>query len=131
MTGMVLFLSDIAGSEILLIMVVILLFFGSKSIPGIARTFGQTMRQIRDASEEVKSEIRKSTDTIKTDFKAQNLVEDTIRDIEKPFEEATKSIDSDLKLDQNFVPPSPYSRPFGKPIPEQKPLDQTNETVEE
>ncbi len=129
---MVLFLSDIAGSEILLIMIVILIFFGSNSIPGIARTFGQTMRQIRDASDEVKTEIRKSTNTIKADFDAQNIVEDTIRDIEQPFEEATKSIDMDFKMDQNFVPPSQFSRPFGKPSVSQKPLDQTDETkVEE
>ncbi len=63
---MILFLSDIAGSEILLILVFILIFFGSKSIPGIARTFGRTIRQIKDASQELQSEIKKSGLDIKT-----------------------------------------------------------------
>lgn len=129
MNGMVLFLSDIAGSEILLILVFILIFFGSKSIPGIAKTMGKTMRQIRDASDEVKNEIKKSTDNMKTEFKAQSLVEDTIRDIEKPFEEVSSSINSDMKLDQNFVPPSPYSRPFGKSIDPPQPMDQPEENT--
>ena len=52
MNMMPLFLGDVAGSEIVVILIVILLFFGSKSIPGIAKTMGQAMYQIRNASNE-------------------------------------------------------------------------------
>jgi len=48
-----LFLGDVAGSEIVVILIVILLFFGSNSIPGIAKTMGQAMYQIRNASSEL------------------------------------------------------------------------------
>ena len=57
---MLIFLNDIAGSEVLLILAFILIFFGSKSIPGIARTFGRTIRHIKDPSSELQSEITKS-----------------------------------------------------------------------
>lgn len=36
-----------------------LLFFGSKGIPDLARTLGRTMRQVRDASNEVQREIQR------------------------------------------------------------------------
>ena len=57
-----LFLGDVAGSEILVILIVILLFFGSKSIPGIAKTMGQAMYQIRNASSELQNEIKKTSE---------------------------------------------------------------------
>jgi len=50
---MVLIFNDIAGSEVLLILVFILIFFGSKSIPTLARTLGKTMRQIKEASSDL------------------------------------------------------------------------------
>ena len=65
---MLLFLNDIAGSEVMVILIFILIFFGSKSIPGIAKSLGQTMRQIRDASNELQHEIKKSGMDIKKDI---------------------------------------------------------------
>ncbi len=62
---------DISGGELLLIMVVVLMFFGSKGIPGIARTLGRTMRQIRDASAEVQREIQRGTNEVKQGYEAQ------------------------------------------------------------
>ena len=52
--AVLLFLNDIAGTEILLILVFVLLFFGSKSIPNIAKTMGRAIYQIRNASEDIK-----------------------------------------------------------------------------
>lgn len=102
-----LFLSDIGGSEIFLILVVILMFFGSKGIPGIARTLGKTIRQVKDASQEVQNEIRKSSDEMKSDFNLQNMLTDTVRDIEQPLQ------DEAFKLDQAIQTPTQFSKPFG------------------
>ena len=55
-----LFLNDVAGSEIIVIILVVLIFFGSKSIPGIAKTLGKTLYQIKNASAELQNEIKKS-----------------------------------------------------------------------
>lgn len=50
--------------EIAIILLFVLLFFGSESIPNIARTLGRGMRQIRDATSEIQTEIRKSADKV-------------------------------------------------------------------
>ncbi|MFD2909950.1 twin-arginine translocase TatA/TatE family subunit [Flavobacterium ardleyense] len=47
-------------SEVLLILVVVLMLFGSKEIPDIARFLGKTMAQLKNASNELKSEIQNS-----------------------------------------------------------------------
>jgi sec-independent protein translocase protein TatA len=96
-----LFLSDVAGSEILLILAFILIFFGSKSIPGLARTLGRTIRQIKDASQELQDEIKKSTNNMKEDFKLDQLIEETDRQIKKPIENITKEISKKIDLEED------------------------------
>jgi sec-independent protein translocase protein TatA len=96
---MILFLSDVAGSEVLLILVFILIFFGSKSIPGIAKTFGRTIRQIKDASQDLQDEIKKSTGDMKGDLNLEGLFQDTRREIEQPFEEYASDLEESIKFD--------------------------------
>ncbi|MGY8927311.1 MAG: Sec-independent protein translocase subunit TatA/TatB, partial [Flavobacteriales bacterium] len=62
---MVLILNDVAGSEIVLILVFVLIFFGSKSIPTLARTLGRITRQVKDATSDIQSEIKKSSADMK------------------------------------------------------------------
>ena len=63
-----LFLNDISTGEVVVILAFILMFFGSKSIPGLARTLGRTMRQIKDATDEIKRDIKQSTMEIEKEF---------------------------------------------------------------
>jgi len=53
----VLLLSMPGESEWLLILLVILLFFGGKKIPDLMRGIGKGVREFNDAKEHVKSEI--------------------------------------------------------------------------
>ena len=53
----VLLLSMPGESEWLLILLVILLFFGGKKIPDLMRGIGRGVREFNDAKEHVKSEI--------------------------------------------------------------------------
>lgn len=46
------------GMEILIILLVILLFFGAKRIPELARGIGQGINEFRKASDEIKKEIK-------------------------------------------------------------------------
>ena len=62
---------DVSGGELMLILVVVLMFFGSKGVPGIARTLGRTMRQIRDASAEVQREIQRGATEVKQGYEEQ------------------------------------------------------------
>ena len=98
---MLLIFNDIGGFEILLIMGFILVFFGSKSIPGLARTFGKTIRQIKEASADIKSEIKKSTDEMKGDLDLKGLISETAEDIKRPLDQYAQDIDNAVK----YTPP--------------------------
>ena len=60
---------NMGGWEILLIMLVILIFFGAKRIPELARGLGKGIREFKDATTEIKDEIEEGgkRNTTKTD----------------------------------------------------------------
>lgn len=45
------------GWELVIIVLVIILLFGAKKIPELARGLGKGIREFKDASKEIKSEI--------------------------------------------------------------------------
>ena len=53
-----LLLEGISAGELIFVFLVVLLFFGSKSIPKIARSLGRGMRQLRDASQKIQDDIK-------------------------------------------------------------------------
>ena len=55
-----LLLEGISAGELIFVFLVVLLFFGSKSIPKMARTLGRAMRQLRDASQQIQDDIKSS-----------------------------------------------------------------------
>lgn len=57
----VLLFSMPGGSEWILIVLVILLFFGGKKIPDLMRGIGRGVREFNDAKENVKNEIEAGT----------------------------------------------------------------------
>ena len=60
MTSSLLFLGDIGGSELILILVVILIFFGANKIPELARGLGKGIREFKDASSEIRNEFERA-----------------------------------------------------------------------
>ncbi|MSP85454.1 MAG: twin-arginine translocase TatA/TatE family subunit [Flavobacteriaceae bacterium] len=52
----------IGGGELILILFVVLMLFGSDKIPDIARTMGKAMAQLKNATNDIKSEITKGAD---------------------------------------------------------------------
>ena len=58
----------IGGPEILVILLFIVMFFGSKKIPELAKGLGKAMREVKDASNEIKKEIRDSATSVKDDI---------------------------------------------------------------
>ena len=96
---MILFLNGVAGSEILVILLFVLIFFGSKSIPGLSRSLGRGIRQIRDASQEIKDEIRKTTGDMRTEMDINRTIHEAKKNLTNPIEEAVKEID--LNADSN------------------------------
>jgi sec-independent protein translocase protein TatA len=66
----------ISGPEIFIVLVVVLLLFGSKKIPEMARGLGKGMAEFRKATDEIKKEINESSKDIKKDV---NDIQDTLK----------------------------------------------------
>jgi sec-independent protein translocase protein TatA len=60
---------NLGGGEIFVILLVVLLFFGSKGIPQVAKGLGRGMREFRDAMNGIEREIRQETDKVKDEVK--------------------------------------------------------------
>jgi sec-independent protein translocase protein TatA len=98
-----LFLNDVAGSEIIVIILVVLIFFGSKSIPGIAKTLGKTLYQIKNASTELQNEIKKSGFDIKEDLKISNLIKEQQEEITRPMDQVYSEIENTIHYSSENV----------------------------
>ncbi len=64
---------NIGGSELFLILLVILVFFGAKKLPELAKGLGQGIREFRKAAKDVQEEVEKEVKKIddKSDQKPQ------------------------------------------------------------
>lgn len=71
------------GSEIILILVVVLMLFGSDKVPELARTIGKGMRQLRDATNEVKREINQSAYKKEIDDSLSKINQDMKKEVDK------------------------------------------------
>jgi len=58
---------NMGGSEIVLILVVVLLLFGGKKLPELARGLGKGIREFKDASDGVKREIHRNINSMDLD----------------------------------------------------------------
>jgi len=67
----VLLFLDVSGGELLVVLLFVLLFFGSKGVPEVARTMGRALRQFRDASADVQHEMEKGISDVKKGFDEQ------------------------------------------------------------
>jgi sec-independent protein translocase protein TatA len=63
----------IGGGELIFIMFIVLMLFGSDKVPEIARTVGKTMAQIKNATNDIKSEIQKGAEA--NGFDKQSLAD--------------------------------------------------------
>lgn len=79
----------ISGGEIFFIMFIVVMVFGADKIPDIARGLGKGMRQLKDATEDIKREIQKSAEKkgIDTSF---------VEDIKKDFKDVKGNLESSL-----------------------------------
>jgi len=55
-----LFLDNLGGGELLVILFFILIFFGSKKIPGLAKGLGRGLREFRNAMNDVRSDLEQA-----------------------------------------------------------------------
>ncbi len=59
----------ISTQEIFVILIIVVMLFGSKKIPELARGLGKGIRELKDASNDIRREIQSSADEIKKEAK--------------------------------------------------------------
>lgn len=64
-----LFLNNLGGGEILVVLLFVLLFFGSKKIPELARGLGRGMREMKDAMQGVQRDIQQGVNEVEEKVK--------------------------------------------------------------
>ena len=83
----------ISGAEIIFVFFIILMIFGADKIPEIARGMGKGIRQVRDATQEIKSEIKKGSKN--KGIEPDKITED-ISKVKEELDDITDSIKRDL-----------------------------------
>ncbi|MBG42996.1 MAG: twin-arginine translocase TatA/TatE family subunit [Aequorivita sp.] len=82
----------ISGAEIGFILFIVLLVFGADKIPEIARGLGKAMRQVKDATNDIKSEITKSAEKQGVDIDITKNVRKEIDQVKDEVDEITGPI---------------------------------------
>ena len=106
----------IGGGELILILFVVLMLFGSDKIPDIARTMGKAMAQLKNATNDIKSEIQKGAEANGLDSKS---ITDITGNINQEISKAKTGI-SQMKNPLDTVD-----------LGLQKPLDDVKENLED
>jgi sec-independent protein translocase protein TatA len=82
----------ISGAELVFVFFIVLLVFGADKIPSIARSLAKGVTQVRQATNEIKSEIQKSTNTKDPVGSIGGEVKDQVDKVKKDFDNLTDSI---------------------------------------
>lgn len=76
----------IGGPEIFVVLLIVVMFFGADKIPEIARGLGKGIRQVKDATNDIKKEINNST-------KENGINTSFVEDINKEVTKVKENID--------------------------------------
>jgi sec-independent protein translocase protein TatA len=87
----ILFLDSLGGGELLVIMLFILIFFGSNKIPDLARGLGRGIREFKDAMQGVQTEIRQGMNEVEKEIKVETTPET------KPVDHLSNEDNTDAK----------------------------------
>lgn len=118
--SVVLFLESLGGGEVMVILLFILMFFGSDKIPGIARGLGKGIREVKDAMNGVQDELKGG-----------------LREAEKEINKIKGDVTKDLPDTNDIVKYTLESEPLSQPksstvvmpVNEEK-VDESNEESE-
>jgi sec-independent protein translocase protein TatA len=80
---MLLFLESIGTGELLVILLFVLFFFGSKKIPDLARGLGKGMREVKDAMQGIQRDINEGVNL----EEEKRMIQDIKKDIDKTKDE--------------------------------------------
>jgi sec-independent protein translocase protein TatA len=82
----------ISGAEIAFVLFIVLMVFGADKVPEIARGLGKGMRQIKDATNDIKTEITKTAEKQGLDVDITKDVRNQIDKVKEDVEDITGPI---------------------------------------
>jgi len=91
----------IGGGELIFILFIVLMLFGADKIPDLARTLGKGMAQLKNATNDIKSEIHKGAEA--------NGLDQTFRELHGNFTDVSANINNEINkakanIGNNLVP---------------------------
>ena len=86
----------ISGPEIMVIMLLVVMIFGADKIPEIARGLGKGMRQVKDATNDIKKDIKESSEKNKIDTDIAKNIQKEVSNVKDSIEELTGPIKRNL-----------------------------------
>ena len=82
----------ISGPEIMVIMLIVVMVFGADKIPEIARGLGKGMRQVKDATNDIKREINDSAKSSGLDTSIGKDIQKEVDNVKNDIEDLTGPI---------------------------------------
>ena len=79
----------ISGPEIMIVLLVVVMLFGADKIPEIARGLGKAMRQVKDATNDIKREINNSAEKNGIDLDVTSEIKKEISSVKDKIDDIT------------------------------------------
>tara|TARA_R110002096_G_scaffold74101_1_gene175627 strand:- start:181595 stop:181885 length:291 start_codon:yes stop_codon:yes gene_type:complete len=89
-------LFNLGGGEIVFILLVVIMLFGAKRIPEIARGLGKGIREVKNAANDIKSEINNSTKD--SSLKDLHDIKETVTKESKEIKDVVGSVKRNIDL---------------------------------
>ena len=87
----------ISGPEIFIIILIVVMLFGADKIPEIARGLGKTMRQVKDATNDIKREIKDSAEKQGIDTSFTRDISDGIKTMKDKVQDNIDDVTGPIK----------------------------------
>ncbi len=82
----------ISGPEIFVILLIVVMLFGADKLPEIARGLGKGMRQVKDATNDIKREIKNSAEKHDIDIDVASKVRDEVNKVKENLDDFSKPV---------------------------------------
>src|SRR5438552_7869660 len=112
---------NVGGGEILLILIVILIFFGPKKIPELAQSLGKGLRKFNDAKSGLESQVKTAMkEPLEALTGAKQGFEAKLREVAEPLHAELKIPPPQQQPSAPTLPVSPETQPRAAAIPERE-----------
>ncbi|QDO92706.1 twin-arginine translocase TatA/TatE family subunit [Formosa sediminum] len=82
----------ISGAEIMFVLFIVVMVFGADKVPEIARGLGKGIKEIKNATNDIKSEITKTADKNGLDTSVTKDVQEQLKQVKDDLEDFTGSV---------------------------------------